>query len=207
MASKRIYILSTAQSEPMQLVAGYANGTLHIVEHKRLHRSLAKLKETLPDKLDDLRQKGFIVLVDEIMPVFAKHGRSARLGHVGSDGRPILVSALETYRNMRNLQAISFPAGMDGVFDVSDSIVEEVRDGNGRLTYNIDWSELKAESVILLLAVYAATQDSLYDAPTAMNLMKALGARKQKPAAISPFLAITRKINNALSADALEPRE
>lgn len=206
MSSKRfIYVVSLAQGEPMAMTAGYTAGQLHIIKCDRLVRNLAELKKTLPATLEGLRQKGFIVLVDEVMPVFSKYGRPARLSDIGPDGRPLLVSALETYRNMLSLQAITFPDGGSGRFDIPDSIVDESRDSKGATVYNIDWSELKAESAVLLLAVNAATQDSLFDQSTALDLMKALGATEHKPSMMSPFHKITKGYDTAfLSADVLD---
>lgn len=205
MTSKRIFVVTTAQDQPMSMLAGYRDGQLHIIECERLPRNLAKLKEKLPEKLTDLRQKGFIVLVDEVLPVFGQYGRSVRLADPGHDGRPILVSALESYRNMHTLQAISFPSGLAGHFEISESVVEQQRDANGRVTYNIDWSELKAETTVLLLAINAATQDSLNDTPTATALLKALGATDAKPNIMNPFNAITKSYDKQfLSTDVFD---
>ncbi|MCG3884124.1 hypothetical protein I3271_05440 [Photobacterium leiognathi] len=204
MTDKRIFVVSLSSNEPMSLLAGYRDGQLHIVECKPLPRSLATLKKKLPERLINLKDKGFITLVDEVIPVFSRYARSLKLSDIGNDGRPVLVSALQTYRNMVNLQAITFPRGDSGAFDISESIVEERRDANGGISYHIDWSELRAESTLLLLAISAAMQDSLLDSCTATSLLKQLGASQESRAFSNPFDAITRKYDRQfLSVDAL----
>ncbi|MEC6832976.1 hypothetical protein VXS06_14510 [Photobacterium toruni] len=204
MTDKRIFAVSLSNNEPMSLLAGYRDGQLHIVDCKPLPRSLAKLKKTLPNRLIRLKETGFIVLVDEVMPVFGRYARSLKLSDVGTDGRPVLVSALQTYRNMVNLQAITFPPTDSGAFDISESIVEERRDLNGNISYHIDWSELRAESTLLLLVIAGAMQESLLDACTTISLLKQLGGQHSAPSYSNPFEAITRQYDRRfLSDDAL----
>ncbi len=203
MQNKRIAILTLSQSEPLLLLAGVKDGKLHIVKTEQLPRSIDALKETLPAKLDKFVAGDFILLVDEVIPHFSQYGRDVRLQHVGQDQRPIVVSALEAYRNLKALGAISFPKEGAGTFDISESVIEETRDGKGRVSFNIDWSELSPLNTALLLAVHAATSTHLYDAGAAKALLKALGAKNP----VSPkqrFVDMCRDIDSRFgSHDAL----
>ena len=204
MTDKRLFIVSLSSAEPMTLTAGYRDGQLHVINCKPLPRNLAAIKKNLPKQMTSLRKKGFIVLVDEVIPVLSQYARSLRLSDLGNDGRPVLVSALQTYRNMTNLQAITLPISDSGAFDISDSVVEEKRDPSGGISYHIDWSELRAESTLLLLAIAGATQDSLLDSSTATSLLKQLGAVASCKEMIDPFKAITKQYDQRfLSLDAV----
>lgn len=201
MSSKRIFIVSLSTGDPMSLLAGYLNGQLHVVKCESLERNLAQLKKTLPDRIEALKSKGYIVLVDEVIPVFSHLCRGVKLSDIGPDGRPILVSSLQYYKNMEALQAITLPDGDRGLFDIPESIVEEKRDANGKVNYHIDWQALRPESTLLLLAINAAIQEHYHDAPTALQLMKALGAKDTKSAPSKSFQSVVKKVNQSLSVD------
>ncbi|GAL07923.1 maturation control [Photobacterium aphoticum] len=171
----------------MELLAGYKDGTLHVIDCKPLPQNLEALKKSLPKSMAKHKKKGFVVLVDEVIPVFAKYGRSCRLGQAGADGRPVLITALEAYRNMSRLQAISFPPGKSGFFDISESVVEEQRDAGGRVTYHIDWAELRPEATLLLMAVYGAVADSMLDTGTIKHLFNLIGGNKKESESTQPL--------------------
>ena len=204
MTDKRIFVVSLSNSEPMTMLAGYRDGQLHIIECKPLSRNLSTLKKTLPDQLTRLKNKGFIVLVDEILPVFARYARGLHLSDLGNDGRPVLVSALRAYHNMINLQALTLPLADSGAFDISDSIVEERRDQNGNVSFNIDWSELRVESTLLLLTITAALQESLLDSSTVSALIDRLNDDPHHRNRRRPFERIMQDYDSRfLSVDCL----
>lgn len=205
MVDKRIYTVSLTGTEPLAMIAGYRDGQLHVIKCERLTPNLAALKETLPKKLKKLQKDGFIVLVDEVIPVFAKYGRPCRLSDVDQDGRPVVVTSLEQYNNMMKLQAITFPSDAGGLYEISSSVVDEQRNLSGQLVYHIDWSELRPETTCLLLSIHAAMSTSLFDKVSLAGLFEALGARKAPSPRVAAFDAITKGYDrDFLSADGLE---
>ncbi len=205
MTQKRIAVLTLSFGEPRLMLAGLKDGMVHIIESKQLEPSLPHLKRTLPARLEKLRKGGFVVLVDEVIPHFAQFGRAVKLNDIDGTGKPIIVAAMQAYLSLSAYQAISFPAGAGGTFDVSPSVVEEVRGLDGKPVYNIDWPELKPDNVAMLLTVYAATQDSLFDQSTLTDVMKHLGAGNAGQKISNPFANIVKRINaEQLSVDALD---
>ncbi len=205
MTQKRIAVLTLSFGEPRLMMAGLKDGMVHIIESKRLESSFPHLKRTLPARLEKLRRGGFVVLVDEVIPYFAQYGRACRLNDIDGTGKPIIVAAMQAYLNLSTYQAISFPAGAGGTFDVSPSVVEEVRGVDGKPVYNIDWPELKPDNVAMLLTVYAATQDSLFDQATLTDVMRQVGAGNRSAKPNNPFMNIVKRINaEQLSVDALD---
>lgn len=102
MSRKKIAVL-TMTSEPRLLLAGVDDGQVHIIKCDRLERSILSLKLTLPNKLKKLKEAGFVLLVDEVVPCFAKHGRAVRLSDTDAKGRPVIVSAMEAYNYLMGL--------------------------------------------------------------------------------------------------------
>lgn len=193
----------------MSILAGYRDDQLHIISCERLPRNLSKLKELLIPKIKSFQEKGFIVLVDEVLPVFSNYARAVKLSDIDSSGTPIMVSSLQAYKNMAMLQAITFPICDSGAFDIPDSIVEEQRDSSGRVNYRINWTDLRPESTLLLLSIHAATQSCLYDAPATNQLLSELGISHyiSEPShnSSSAFQAITRGYDaRFLSVDGLD---
>ncbi|GAJ74209.1 hypothetical protein JCM18904_5185 [Vibrio sp. JCM 18904] len=183
------------------MLAGVDDGQLHIIECQQLERSLMSLKLTLPEKLEKLKKGGFIVLVDEVTPYFSKYGRAVRLSELDAKGRPIIVSAMEAYNYLTSLNAITYPPNAGGRFEVSPSIVEEVRGGtDGKPTYNIDWSELRPDTYALMFVVYAATQDSIGDTVTLQSLFDLLRKPKKEPEMASRAMGLF-KAKTELIAD------
>lgn len=174
MTQKRIVVLTLSQNQPLLMISGFKDGELHIIETEHLVSDMRTLKESLPKRLTKYANAGFIVLVDEVIPFFNRFGRAVRLQDFGSDGVAIIVSSIRSYRNLTNYNAISYPDGVAGLYDIPESIIEETRDDKGQINYRIDWSEIRPESCALLLSVHAALSNSLYDAPTAKALFAEL---------------------------------
>ncbi|HHX8365068.1 TPA: hypothetical protein ACVOZA_004198 [Vibrio alginolyticus] len=200
MARTRIAVLTLSSGQPRLMLAGVDDGQLHIIECQQLERSLMSLKLTLPEKLEKLKKGGFIVLVDEATPYFSKYGRAVRLSDLDTKGRPIIVSAMEAYNYLTSLSAITYPPNAGGRFEVSPSIVEEVRGTDGKPTYNIDWSELRPDTYALMFVVYAATQDSIGDTVTLKSLFGLLRKPKKEPEMASRAMGLF-KAKTGLIAD------
>ncbi|EJV5949521.1 hypothetical protein N7I24_002020 [Vibrio alginolyticus] len=199
MARTRIAVLTLSSGQPRLMLAGVNDGQLHIIECQQLERSLMSLKLTLPEKLEKLKRSGFIVLVDEVTPYFSKYGRAVRLSALDAKGRPIIVSAMEAYNYLSSLNAITYPPSASGRFEVSPSIVEEVRGTDGQPMYNIDWSELRPDTYALMFVVYAATQDSIGDTVTLKSLFDLLRKPKKEPEIASRAIGLFKAKTGLIS--------
>lgn len=175
MAKKRIAVLTLSSGEPRLMTAGVDDGQVFIIKCEQLERSMLKLKMTLPSKLKKLKKGGFVLLVDEVIPYFSKYGRSVKLDDVDVKGRPVVAAAMQAYSYLKSFDGIVFPAGTASNFDISPSLVEEVRGTDGKMAYNVDWDELRPETYALLFTLYAATQDSLLDVATMKEMLDILG--------------------------------
>jgi hypothetical protein len=207
MSDKRIAVLTLSMGQARLMLSGFKDGVLHVVECKSLPNNAKKLNKTLHGRLESLRKQGFIVIVDETIPNFAKHGRAVRLDGETPAGVPIVVEAMKTYRNLKQFQSITFPANAGGMMEISETLFDEVRGNDGRTQYRIDWHSLKPESVALLLTVYTATNPSLGDAQSFSDFLSALteeqNKRDQSP--MARFGRIIQATNERmLSTDPLE---
>lgn len=179
MAKKRIAVLSMSSGDPRLMLAGVDDGQVSIVKCEELPRSMLTLKLKLPSRLKKLRDKGFVVLVDEVVPYFAKYGRSVSMDDKTANGLPLVVAAMQAYTSLKSLQSITFPKGDGGRYEISPSLVEQIRGADGKINYNIAWDELRPDTYALLFAVYAATQDSLLDSSTLRDVLDLLNSKSQ----------------------------
>lgn len=168
-----------SSGDPRLMLAGVDDGQVSIVKCEELPRSMLTLKLKLPSKLKNFRDKGFVVLVDEIVPYFAKYGRAVSMDDKTANGLPLVVAAMQAYTSLKSLQSITFPKGDGGRYEISPSLVEQIRGADGKITYNIAWDELRPDTYALLFAIYAATQDSLLDSSTLKDVFSLLGNKNQ----------------------------
>ena len=204
MSQKRIAVLTLSKSEPRLMLSGVKDGQLHVIKSDRLARSMAELKKTLPKRLEKIQSSGFVLLVDEVIPCFGHYGRTVKLSDMDGNEKPIIASAMEAYLNLTAYQSISYPQGSGGAFEISPSVVEEMRGTDGKAVYNIDWDALNPDSVALLLTVHAATQDTLFDMSSMKELIEKVGPKKTSPSPQKRFWGIVEQINKTqLSQNAL----
>ncbi|EGQ7810300.1 hypothetical protein I6Y99_004341 [Vibrio parahaemolyticus] len=188
---KRLAVLSLSHGKPILMRAGYRDGLLVVVESKELPPDMRTIQNLLPGLLTKFKQKGYVLIVDEVISYFGAYGRPLRLEDTGSTGKPVLVSALEAYKSMDGYNMLQFSKGVVPI-DIPDSIVEEEKDRDGRAVFNIDWDQLSPDSAALLLLVYAAVNDSFFDSSTANAMFAALRPSKSKQPAKSFQAALMR---------------
>ncbi|MFH4670943.1 hypothetical protein [Vibrio alginolyticus] len=207
MSRKRIAVITLSTGKARLMLSGVQDGAVHIVECKNLPSNIKELNKTLHKRLDALRRQGFIVIVDEVLPNFAKHGRAVRLDGESASGTPIVVEAMKAYQNLKKFQSISFPANAGGMMEISETLYNEVRGNDGKVQYRIDWHSIKPESVALLLTVYTAVNPSLGDAQSFSDFLNVLGqgSGHQQQSPMNRFSNIIKATNERmLSTDPLE---
>ena len=173
MTDKAILCVCMSHGDPICLFAGYKDGFLIVHSIKKLPINMRRLKDTLPDILRKHQEAGWVVAIDEPLPVFSKYGIPLSLESIGSDERPVIVRALEIQRYLSRLSAIRYTKEI-GCIDISDSLIDEMRDGNGNITYKVNWQEVQPESLALLMAAYIAVTDTLFDKPSVTALFDAI---------------------------------
>lgn len=204
MSKRRVAVLTMHGGNPKLMLSGVADGVIHIVRCESLERNARKLNETLPSRLEKLRQNGSIVVVDEPIPNFYKYGRAVRLDSESPSGKPVLVEALQAYESLMGLKAITFPEKSGGAFRISDDLYEESRGNDGKAAYRINWPEIKPEVVALLLTVYVSTQQSMSDTTNFNAFLSELGVKEEPPMGLNSFMNIIKSTNERLlSPDAL----
>lgn len=209
MSAQRIAVFSMSYGKACLMLSGVKDGSVHVVECRTLDNNVRSLNEKLHSQLESYRKNGFVVIVDEVIPNFAKHGRSVRLDSETPSGAPLLVEAMKAYQNLSAFKAISFPKNAGGMFQISETLFDEVRGNDGKVQYRIDWQSLKPEHVCLLLTVYTATSPSLGDSQSFSAFLSAIDTqgKQQMPDGMERFAEIIRKTNQTmLSADIFEPK-
>ncbi|HHY0551853.1 TPA: hypothetical protein ACVU5P_004172 [Vibrio parahaemolyticus] len=187
---KRLVVLSLSHGKPVLLRAGYRDGLLVVVENKTLPPDMRALQKALPPLFEQYRKGKYVIIIDEVIPYFDKYGRSVRLEDSGTNEKPVLISALESYKSMDAYHMLMFK-GITPI-DIPDSIVDEDKDRDGRAVFNIAWDQLESDSAALLLLVYAAVNDSAFDMSTAEAMFSALRPKRKKPPLKSFGDALTR---------------
>ncbi len=207
MTKKRIAVLTMHNGDPKLMLSGVADGVIHIAASESLTKNVRALNETLPARLDSYRKKGFIVVVDEVIPNFFKYGRALRLETPTPSGKPVIVEAMQAYETMSRLNAITYPKNSGGSFQISSNVYEETRGGDGKASYRINWQEIKTDVVALLLTLYVATQQSLSDSANLDDFLSRISTPAEDET-FNGFAAFNRIIDSTnqqlLSPDALE---
>ncbi|MCG6418808.1 hypothetical protein K6U51_12255, partial [Vibrio fluvialis] len=118
MSAQRIVVFSMSYGKACLMLSGVKDGSVHVVECRTLDKNVRALNEKLHSQLESYRKKGFVVIVDEVIPNFAKHGRAVRLDSETPSGAPLLVEAMKAYQNLSSFQALSFPKNAGGMFQI-----------------------------------------------------------------------------------------
>ncbi|HEY3591727.1 MAG TPA: hypothetical protein VGL07_16940 [Buttiauxella sp.] len=200
MSNKPIFaaVLNTTPCQYATAVYASESQTLHFMGAKTLPKSRKEMDAVLKEELSRYAMADAIILIDEAQPrISRRYGSHCRLGSIDiATGKPVIVVALEHYKELGIQQAISFP-DCSGRYDIPASIVDEDRDGKGEAMYRINWPEVTPEIALLLLAVYGISYN---DVSSIGYLKKMFGGRRSErtPSVIAPLV-------NTLSAyDKLE---
>lgn len=211
MSAQRIVVFSMSYGKACLMLSGVKDGAVHVIECRTLDNNVRSLNEKLHDRLENYRKKGFIVIVDEVIPNFSKHGRAIRLDGLTPSGLPVIVEAMKAYQNLTAFQSISFPGNAGGMFKISDSLYDEVRGNDGKPQFRIDWQTLRPEHVCLLLTVYTAMSPSLGDSQSLSTFLNAIGGHdntEEPTDGLQRFAQIIQKTNERmLSADIFDNEE
>lgn len=188
---KKIAVLTTSGKYPLFIQAVDIDGMLTLDVKQRLPQQGDKIAAMMLPKLTKLVNSGFMVLVDEISGRLgaASGANSVTLDTKHHDGRPIIVVAMERYKELHRQQMISFQPGEEGLFSLPPSIVDTEIKPNGEAVYRINWEEIKSEHLLTLFCVYG----TFYNNTASVQYLNALcGANEAPKSVLTPFLNIVR---------------
>ncbi|HAV1601633.1 TPA: hypothetical protein JG832_002524 [Enterobacter hormaechei subsp. xiangfangensis] len=188
---KKIAVLTTSGRDPLFVQAIDIDGALTLDVKERLPRQGDKMAAMVLPKLTRLVNAGFMVLVDEVSGRLgaASGANSITLDAKHHDGRPVIVVAMERYKELQRQGMISFQPGEEGLFSLPPSIVDTEVKPNGEAVYRINWDEIKGEHLLTLFCVYG----SFYNNTASVQYLNALcGTLVAPPDVLTPFHNIVR---------------
>ena len=194
MSNKKICAISLSTSSPMLAKAAWKDGELFVAEVTKLPESRHALEQDLITQIRDLERKGFEVLVEETSDfITSRAGVRVRLGDTGATGKPVLVEALDIYRELERQKALAFPRGAGSRFQIPETLVDMDRDTKGATVYRIDWAQLKAEHCLTMLCCFGTTFHNVASVQY-LEAMMGFNRRPELGSAIDPLKTIVRAI-------------
>ena len=184
MINKKICAICLTTDTPMLATAAWKDGELFIAEGEKLPAMRVALEEMLIPRIRELESKDFEVLVDETSDfITSRAGFRVRMGDNGPSGKPVLVEALDVFRELDRQKAITFPKGAAARYRMPETILDMERNAKGETSYRIDWAQLKSEHVLGMLCSYATSFNNV----ASMNYLKAMFGADSLRAPASPL--------------------
>ncbi|WP_147200858.1 maturation control protein [Pantoea sp. CCBC3-3-1] len=180
MINKKICAVCLTTSPPMLATAAWKDGELFIAKSEKLPTHRNEIEQRLIPRIIELEGKGFEVLVAETSDfITSRAGHRVRLNDPAASGKPVLVEALDTLRELDRQKAITFPANTGTRFTIPETILDMDRDAKGNTIYRIDWAQLKSEHVLSILCCYATAFNNV----SSVGYLKAMfGSGNNTPA-------------------------
>ena len=189
---KRIAVLTTSGGMfPLLIQAVYDKGLLTFGDVERLPAPRDQLQDTAKKKLPRLVKRGDTVIVDEYSGELARlcGAKCINLSMKGADDIPVIVKAFSLFWEMKRQHAILLPANNPGAYEISSTMVNEVHNQKGEISYQVDWENIRAEQYLTLLSVYAT---SFNDVGSAEYIRQMMGAKEDPKVPHSPLLKIVQ---------------
>ena len=170
---KRIAVITTNGLFPLFIQSVFDKGQLTFGDVQRLPAPRHQLQEEARKLLPRLVRRGDTVLVDEFSGTLAKDtgAKQVNLGMKGPDDVPVIVKAFGYYQEMKRQHAILLPASNPGAYEIPTTLVNEVHNQKGEISYQVDWENLRAEQYLTLLSVYACSYNDVGSASYFRALM------------------------------------
>lgn len=80
------------------------------------------------------------------------------------NGRPVLIEAMQIYKELERQKAIKLPRKESGKYILHQSIFDSEHDKKGDEFFNINWSEITTEHVLTLLCCFATEYNNVASA-------------------------------------------
>ncbi len=141
-------------------------------------------------ELREKEEKGFIVLVEEENSfITGRVGQRVRLRDPFMNGRPVLIEAMQIYKELERQKAIKLPRKESGKYILHQSIFDSEHDKKGDEFFNINWSEITTEHVLTLLCCFATEYNNVASSDYIRAVAGEVEAR-QEPSLLSSLVNI-----------------
>ncbi len=151
---KKICVVSMSVGKPASMTAAWINNELIMAERTSYPERRRDMELQLLRELREKEEKGFIVLVEEENSfITGRVGQRVRLRDPFMNGRPVLIEAMQIYKELERQKAIKLPRKESGKYILHQSIFDSEHDKKGDEFFNINWSEITTEHVLTLLGV------------------------------------------------------
>lgn len=162
MANRKILAVCLSTKQPAYATAAWLDEHLGILDYKPLPPQRSKLDAALIPLLEEHKKDGYHMIIDDASErISGRYGIPFRLSNLDNHGRPMLISSLELYKELQNQAAITYPKGLQGMFSVPESIVDEDTDPRGNTIFRIDWASITTQHVLTLLCVQGTTYNQV----------------------------------------------
>lgn len=165
MTESRVMVVSTATKQaPLLALVTATENALHINSVEKLPSNLVSLTTRIAAlKVQAFKLNAELVIEDH-SGLFRNFGRAIRIDGQHADSRPVLVAAMEKYKALSTVNAITYPDGLMTSLKITTNIYNLKHNDRGEISYLIDWDSLTDERRIFLLSVYAAMCQTVYQA-------------------------------------------
>ena len=184
---KKICVVSMSVGKPASMTAAWINNELIMAERTSYPERRRDMELQLLRELREKEEKGFIVLVEEENSfITGRVGQRVRLRDPFMNGRPVLIEAMQIYKELERQKAIKLPRKESGKY-----IFDSEHDKKGDEFFNINWSEITTEHVLTLLCCFATEYNNVASADYIRAMAGEVEAR-QEPSLLSPLINIIR---------------
>ncbi len=140
-------------------------------------------------ELREKEEKGFIVLVEEENSfITGRVGQRVRLRDPFMNGRPVLIEAIQIYKELERQKAIKLPRKESGKYILHQSIFDSEHDKKGDEFFNINWSEITTEHVLTLLCCFATEYNNVVSADYIRTMTDTVTKKDNEYSPYEPFV-------------------
>ncbi|WP_418514699.1 maturation control protein (plasmid) [Escherichia coli] len=187
---KKICVVSMSVGKPASMTAAWINNELIMAERASYPERRRDMELQLLRELREKEEKGFIVLVEEENSfITGRVGQRVRLRDPFMNGRPVLIEAMQIYKELERQKAIKLPRKESGKYILHQSIFDSEHDKKGDEFFNINWSEITTEHVLTLLCCFATEYNNVASADYIRAMVGEIDAR-QEPSLLSSLVNI-----------------
>ncbi len=161
----KIFAVSLVSGKKFQAQAAYDGERLVIVDVRPITGLFSTWKDPLVKSIEQKKEQGYIVLVEEVGESISSHGTQYLLEDLDDEqGKTHLQIALDAYFEMENMETLvispecqqfALKAGNEG------SWIEKKNDEKGRPYYSVEWKRFTGAHRAILLCVVAAKYEPL----------------------------------------------
>ncbi|EIL39997.1 maturation control protein [Escherichia coli O26:H11 str. CVM10026] len=124
--------------KPASMTAAWINNELIMAERTSYPERRRDMELQLLRELREKEEKGFIVLVEEENSfITGRVGQRVRLRDPFMNGRPVLIEAMQIYKELERQKAIKLPRKESGKYILHQSIFDSEHDKKGDEFFNI----------------------------------------------------------------------